>query len=140
MKLLTLDCDPSPRALRWFAGLWFPASCAAIGLAVHAVSGSLRAAVILWCGAAVLSLLSLLSLRIARYLYLFWITITSPVGLVVFYTLFAAAYYGILTPVGVLMRMVGADPLRLSSKHRDADSNWIPRGPANERRRYFHQY
>ena len=140
MKLVTVERNPSPRALRWFAGLWFPASCAAIGLVVHAASDSPRAAVAIWCCAAALSALSLLWLRIARYLYLFWITVTLPIGLVVSYTLFTAAYYGILMPVGLLMRMVGADPLRLGKKHRDAESNWIPRAPNPDRSRYFNQY
>jgi hypothetical protein len=140
MKLVTINRNPSPRALRLFAGLWFPASCAVIGLAVRAGIESWRAALVIWCGGALLSALALLFPRANRLLYLFWIYLTFPIGLVVSYTLFTVAYYGILTPAGLLMKILGYDPLRLKKKQRDADSNWAARGPSPDRSRYFQQY
>jgi len=140
MKLVTINNNPSPRDLRLFSGLWFPAACALIGLAVRAGTGSWRAALAIWCGGALLSALALVFPRAGRLLYLFWIYLTFPIGLVVSYTLFTLAYYAILTPAGILMKIVGYDPLRLKKKHRDADSNWAPRDPSPDRSRYFQQY
>lgn len=38
-------------------------------------------------------------------------------------------YYGLITPVALLTRLVGSDPLQLK-RDRDIDSYWIVRGPA----------
>jgi hypothetical protein len=140
MKLVTINRNPSPRDLRLFSGLWFPAACVLIGLAVQRGTGSWTAALVIWCTGAVLSALGLLFPRAGRLLYLFWIYLTFPIGLVVSYTLFTAAYFGILTPAGLLMRILGYDPLRLRRKHRDADSDWTARPPPADRSRYFNQY
>jgi hypothetical protein len=37
-------------------------------------------------------------------------------------------YYGVLTPLGVLMRLAGKDPLRLR-REPGAASYWLPRQP-----------
>ena len=37
-------------------------------------------------------------------------------------------FYGVVTPLGILMRLTGKDPLRLKLD-RDANSYWIPREP-----------
>jgi hypothetical protein len=96
--------------------------------------------VAVWCGGALLSALSLLFPRAGRYLYLFWVYLSYPLGLLVSYALFALAFYGIFAPLGSLMKVFGYDPLRLNKRHRDADSNWTPRAPSTERKRYFDQY
>jgi hypothetical protein len=140
MKLVTINRNPSPRDLRLFSGLWFPAACALIGLAVQQGTGSWLAALAIWVGGGLLGALGLLFPQAGRLLYLFWIYLTFPIGLVVSHTLFTVAYYGILTPAGLLMRMLGYDPLCLGKKHRDAGSNWAPHQPPTDRSRYFNQY
>ena len=47
--------------------------------------------------------------------------IVSPIAL-------AIVFYGVITPIGALMRMTGKDPLRLKFD-RTAPSYWIPRDP-----------
>ncbi len=47
--------------------------------------------------------------------------IVSPVAL-------GLLFYGVMTPIGILVRIAGKDPLRLKFD-RNADSYWIPREP-----------
>lgn len=42
--------------------------------------------------------------------------------------LLLAVFYGVLTPLGLLGRLAGLDPLRLK-RNRRLDSYWIERGP-----------
>ena len=55
-------------------------------------------------------------LRFGQFLHRF----TSPVVLFVL-------FYGVVTPMGVLMRLSGRDSMRI--RHRDATSYWISRQP-----------
>ena len=49
------------------------------------------------------------------------------------------AYYLVLTPIGLIRRISGRDPLHRRFD-RDADSYWIARKPASDTKRYFRQY
>jgi hypothetical protein len=140
MKLVKVNRNPSPRELRLFSVLWLPLACALIALAVGAGMGSLPAALLIGCGGALLGALSFLFPRAGRWLFLSWVYLTFPLGLVISYMLFTAAYYGVFAPAGLLMKVLGYDPLRLKSEHRDAESNWIAREPPADRSRYFRQY
>ena len=61
--------------------------------------------------------LNLLSFKVSRLLY----RVVSPVAL-------GVLFFVVVTPVGVLMRAFGKDPLRLRRDSR-AESYWIPRAP-----------
>jgi len=59
--------------------------------------------------------------------------------LVVSFVILAAIYYAVLTPIGLLMRLVGYDPM---CRRRDANaaSYWTSREPVDDVRRYFRQF
>jgi len=73
-----------------------------------------------------------------RSIYLGWLYAVMPIGWVVSHLLLIVVYYLILTPCGLLMRLVGYDPL-----HRKFDPQattyWIEREPAKDVQRYFRQ-
>jgi hypothetical protein len=51
----------------------------------------------------------------------------------------AAFYYLLLTPVGLVFRLIGRDPLRRRFD-RNATTYWIARRPPETSDRYFHQF
>jgi hypothetical protein len=53
--------------------------------------------------------------------------------------LLALVYYGWITPIGLLIRLFGYDPMR-RRLDRTAKSNWIRRKPIKNVDRYFRQY
>ncbi|MBL9120673.1 MAG: hypothetical protein JNL80_12255 [Phycisphaerae bacterium] len=70
--------------------------------------------------------------------YAGWMTAFKPIGWTVSHLLLAVVFFGILTPTGLLMRLVGRDPLD-RTLNRDARSYWVERRPVTDPRRYFRQ-
>ena len=62
-----------------------------------------------------------------------------PIGWTVSHAILALLYYGILTPIGLIMRLIGYDPLsrRLRSEDR---TYWEEYSPEGDRKRYFRQF
>jgi hypothetical protein len=138
MSLIEIDWHPARRQLRVF-GLSAMAASLVLGAVLvflwHAAA--IWASVVLAAGAAVL-LCSLLSPRATRIVYLALTIAAMPIGLAVSFVMLAAFYFLLLTPVGLLFRLVGRDPLHRAFT-RGADSYWVPRGPSPSAERYFHQ-
>lgn len=57
-----------------------------------------------------------------------WIKFGLLLGKVVSPIALGLLFYGVLTPIGVIMRLAGKDPLRLT-RDATASSYWIPRKP-----------
>ena len=95
------------------------ASCAAIGL---------LGALIVWTLP-----------RVGNRLYDGWIEGASPIGWTVTHLVLAAVYYLVLTPIGLLMRLAGRDPMRRSIDPKAA-TYWIARKNPIESKRYFRQF
>jgi hypothetical protein len=57
-----------------------------------------------------------------------WIKLGVLLGKVVSPIALGVLFYGVLVPIGVVMRLTGKDPLRLKLDS-GADSYWIPRKP-----------
>jgi len=57
-----------------------------------------------------------------------WTRLGILLGRLISPLVLALLFYGVLSPLGVLMRLTGKDPLRLK-QDRAAQSYWIPREP-----------
>jgi len=136
--MIEINKDPSPRDLFWFGRL-LPVFGAAFGLVVGRTSGSMTAAVVIWLllAAAALAYAALPALR--RPFYVGWLRLTYPIGWVIGHLLLAAVFFGVLTPMGLVMRALGRDPLRRRFD-RQAASYWVPRAAEPEPERYFRQF
>ena len=49
--------------------------------------------------------------NVRRLLYLGWMRVFYPIGWVVSHLLLAIVYYLVLTPIGLVMRLFGGDPM-----------------------------
>jgi len=76
---------------------------------------------------------------VARPFYVVWYALACTVGLVVSNTLMVVVYYGVVTPVGLGLRILGRRPL-VVAPDRDASTYWDPVAPAGDRARYFRQF
>jgi hypothetical protein len=124
------------KQLRWFAGLWFPAFCGVVFLAMSR-RGAQTAALSVVVAGGVLSVAGLIAPRFIRPVYGALMWITFPLGWVMSHVLLRVAYYGVITPVGALVRLF-RDPLERRFD-RSADSYWVPHEPS-KRGRYFRQF
>ena len=92
-----------------------------------------------WVGGAVIALLywSLPVLR--RPVYLTWMYLAFPIGWTVSHLLLALIYYGVLTPIGVLLRCFRYDAMDRQLEPK-ASSYWIAQRPRGDAKSYFRQF
>ena len=138
MSLIRIDRRPPRRQLLVFATIWL-AFFGGMGALIGARS-TWQSATGVWCVAALAPILAACWTEGLRLLYVGAAYLAYPIGLVLSYVSLGALYYLVLTPVGLLMRSCGYDPMNLGSKGADADSFWVERGESPEVDRYFKQF
>jgi len=103
---------------RWFTGrpdawaIWLAASAVGVGLTGLAFPAAIRP------------------------LYAGWMIAAFPIGWTVSRVALAAAFFLVVTPMGLLFRLAGRDTLRL---RRRPDSYWLPKRQPVGVREYFRQ-
>ena len=76
---------------------------------------------------------------IRRPIYLGWIHLTFPIGWVISHVAMTLIYYLAFTPIGLIMRLFGRDPME-RRLDRVAETYWTPHQPGEEPARYFRQF
>jgi hypothetical protein len=71
-------------------------------------------------------------------LYWLWMGVGFVIGSVVGRLLLALCYYGVLTPIALVMRLRGRDALRL--RRRECESYWVDLPPPPPPERYERQF
>jgi hypothetical protein len=148
MSLIEINWRPSRTGLRTFGlagalafgaiGAWvyFRASLLGIGIsprAAEATGWALAAISLLFC------LLSWARPGALRPAYVAMVLLGLPIGLVLSYGVLAVVFYGVLTPTGIVLRLLGRDALGRRFQG-GARSYWAPRRPVEDVRRYFRQF
>jgi hypothetical protein len=137
MSLLRLNTTPTPRDLRLFSALWL---LFLAGLGALAWRGDLPGlAVTLWCAGAVGGAAGLLFPPAMRLVYLGSVYAAFPIGFVVSHLALGAVYYLVLTPTGLIMRLLRHDPLERRFEARKK-SYWKKRSPSRPAASYFRQH
>jgi hypothetical protein len=77
--------------------------------------------------------------QIARPFYMVWYFLGCCMGLVVGNVLFAAFYYLLLTPMGLVMRLAGRDPLQ-KKLDRTTPTYWRDAEKVVDLKRYYRQF
>jgi hypothetical protein len=136
--MLPINRNPGPRELRSFARIWFPAFVALLGAVLYWRVEQPAAAVVAWAVGAALATGVLASSTVARTVFVGLLIITYPIGLVISTAALAILFYGVFTPLGWVMRLMGRDPLRLRA--RGAPSDWQPAAQDDDPQRAFRQF
>ena len=95
----------------------------------------------LWLGAVGLAVGVLLWLvpQIARPFYMAWYFLGCCIGIVVGNVLMGVFYYLVMTPMGIIMRLAGRDPLRRKFD-RSAPTYWRDAEKVVDLKRYYRQF
>jgi predicted membrane protein len=117
-------------ALRKF-GLTMAAALALIGVAMHFVGHHPRRAFWTWVVAAAFLFFGLVAPRALKGLHRVWMGLAFVLGWFVSRIILGAIFFGIVTPIGVVMKLAGKDLLR-EKIDRSAATYWIPRESAVE--------
>jgi len=107
---------------------------AALGASAARWVAGAAVVVAVFCGVAVAIAPSLL-----RPLWLLLSALALPVGYVLSFVALAAIFYGVVTPIGLVFRVLGRDAL---ARRRDphAETYWVRREPRPDAARYFRQF
>lgn len=147
MAVLDINLKPDPKLLRQFGfiafggfGLlalaaWTERAMFASGL------GSAREAValaLLGVG-AVSALFSAVAPRANLPLYLLLTLVTYPIGFVLSYVIMGVLFFGVFAPMGLVMRLVGRDPLGRRAPAAKG-SYWQDCRPTRPMSHYFKQF
>jgi hypothetical protein len=137
MALLDVNWKPSQRELKMFALMWigFFGLIGAYSLWGHR---SLQSALVFWT-LATAGVVGWLRPRTFRPVYVVWMALVLPIGWTVSHLLLMVVYYTVLTPIGLLMKLVGYDPLERRMDPA-ATSYWASHDPEASPARYFKQY
>ncbi len=107
-------------------GFWFAAIFLAIALFIWYQSGGLKIWLVVLSG--VFGLLAVIKPSLLAPLNRAWTALGLLMGKVVSPIVMGLLFFGMITPMGVFMRLFGKDLLRLKFKP-DEKSYWIPRDP-----------
>jgi hypothetical protein len=88
--------------------------------------------------AAAISLAGLLNPRWIRPVFVTWMRLAYPIGWTVSHLMLATIYYLVITPIGLVMRLLGRDPLQ-RRWDRQASTYWVAHNPGGDMARYFRQ-
>ncbi|MEO1130614.1 MAG: SxtJ family membrane protein [Planctomycetota bacterium] len=142
--MIELRTNPSARELRWF-GVLVAVFCTIFGLIIWGKAvwlfgaQTMTAPIVIWSFGALFCLTYYAVPPLRRWMYAGWILAVFPIGWVVSHVVLAAVYYVILTPIGLLLRLFGKDPMHRRIEP-DRASYWIDRGEASDSSRYFRQF
>lgn len=136
--MIAIDWNPDRKTLRTFAiGLIVLASAYAIWLGWQQRLSNTA----MW-GCALFGCVGLVGACVPpllRWIYVAWMVIVFPIGWCIFQAMLAILFFGVITPLGLLMKFRGRDPLGLKPDPQ-AQSYWTKRSPSPDPSRHFRQY
>ena len=137
MSLIQINRHPKPKDLRVFATLWLIFLGTFAGLALRA--GKPTLATLLVSLALIVGVLGLIAPPTIRLIYLGAVYVTFPIGFIMSHVILGIVYYLLITPIGLLMRLLGRDPLqrRFDPKR---TSYWEPKTESRSPASYLKQH
>lgn len=108
--MLSINRDPSTRDLRIFAAglILFAALLAWLAHNSTDWDGLVSGFAALLAGTGILGCWKPAALR---PVYIGWMTAVFPIGWIITHLLLALAWYGVVTPIALMLRIAGRDPL-----------------------------
>ena len=139
MSLIEIDWNPKNKQLQNFGKIALAASVI-ISLLLYLLKGvAIQWLLIVVAFGFLVFVISMISLKLTKMIYLGMILLTLPIGFVVSFILLAVFYFLLLTPLGFFFRLIGRDPL-CRKFDTDVKSYWLSRHPPKGPEQYFHQF
>lgn len=137
--MIEINWHPSTRQLRQFAAIWLPGFLAGLGGLLLYRTGNMWLAAGVWLPALLVGLIGYAVPAVIRPVFVVWMCAAYPIGWTISHLILAAAYYLVITPTGLIMRLLGRDPMCRKFDHR-AETYWVSRMPSEGTARYFRQF
>ena len=139
MSVVQINRHPSRRQLNQFGFVWL-GFLAFFGAVAWFKLGNPGLAKGLWIAAVAVPAVGWLLPGVMRVVFLGMSYLAWPIGFVVSHLVLGAVYYLVVTPMGLVMRLFGYDPMARKFDS-GAASYWVPRPPGRSGAdRYFRQF
>ncbi|SIO31061.1 hypothetical protein SAMN05444166_3685 [Singulisphaera sp. GP187] len=138
MSLTPIDWRPEPKTLAQFSeiSLFFLGMVAA---PLASLRGQPTLAATFWVAAVACRIVGAWRPTALKPVYLGLTLATWPIGWVVSHLALAVVYYGVITPIALVFRLLGRDPLTRRFD-RDATTYWEPYDPDRGTDQYLRQF
>ena len=136
VSLFLNSSSPRPRQA---LGFILPLIFGLIGTVVQSGTPALKVACVVWGMGAVLSAGVWVWPVFARKVYIEWMSAAEPIGWTISHFILGIVFYGVITPIGLIMRLVGRDPMQRKFAP-NAATYWEPRAQVADVKRYFRQF
>lgn len=137
MAMIDINWNPSRRELRQFAGLWLCVFGLIGAWKLYGSSGVAGWPLVV--AAAALGVPGLIWPIVLRPVYVAWMGLAFPIGWTVSHLLLAVIYFGVITPIGLILRATGTDPMQRRFEP-DAATYWVEHRTGDDKSRYFRQF
>jgi saxitoxin biosynthesis operon SxtJ-like protein len=137
MRWSDIPFSPPPRTLRQFAALCL-AVFGGLSLWQALARGNAMLAVVFAAAALSIGPLGLFRPQTVRWVYVGWMVAAFPIGWTISQLLLLVFYFGILTPVAIVFRLAGRDPLCRREPKNQA-TYWVEKPTSDDVRSYFRQ-
>ncbi|MDA1052658.1 MAG: SxtJ family membrane protein [Planctomycetota bacterium] len=138
MALVDINWNPSRKELRVFSLLLIGFGAIVAAILYKRLESQTPAAAALFV-TSVVGLVGLAAPMLVRPVYVIWMGLAFPIGWTVSHVMMLAAFYFVLTPIGLVMRLCGRDPMRRQID-RGAKTHWLPRSNRGDLKSYFRQF
>ncbi len=139
MALIDINWNPDRNELRKFGEISL-AMLTVIALVFFWLDRLTAVGSLYLCAAGLgIFILSRISTKLARPFYLLLYAIALPIGFVLTNILMAIIYFIILTPIGLIFRLIRRDPLQRKFDPR-SKTYWAPHRSCDSLKRYFNQF
>jgi len=136
--MIRIERHPSRSQLMVFGVLWL-VFFGFWGTASWWNTGINWKAVLFWSLAFTVPAAGFLWSEFLRIVYVLAVHVTYPIGIIISSVVLMVIYYVVLTPIGVVLRLTGHDPMKRNFD-RTAKTYWTSRQQEVETERYFKQF
>ena len=136
--MIELKLNPTQKDLRIFAALQMVFFAIVAWLVWRSTRSTMLVSGII-VASTIVGLLGIPVPRSIRWIYVVWMLAVFPIGWVVSHVVLAAVYFGLFTPIGILMRLCGRDPMARGFEPA-TESYWKTRTEPSDTGRYFRQF
>lgn len=138
MSLVRIDRNPSDRTLRQFAVSWFILAIMA-SLLLYYNAGWISVGAVLIALGLILLVFGWIKPQAIRVFFVAWMVGLYPVNYVMSHLILFSLFYGLFTPIGILLRILGKDPLHRNWDPK-AETYWQAHSPPAKKSQYFRQF
>lgn len=138
MSLIRINHDPSRKDLNVFGAIWL-VFFSVVAFLIWRRTGNHTVAALVFGVAVAVPLVGWILPRFMRCVYLGMTYASFPIGFTISFLLMVVIYYGIVFPLGLMMKICRYDPMTRKLDEA-APSYWIEHKQQKEVKTYFRQF